>query len=68
MTNSHSSEPDNPLVSWVRCDGCGDIYEELSAIAWGRRNGLLKKIFCIGCDTAALRRPDVLITQTGKDS
>lgn len=66
MTKSHSEEPDNPLVSWVRCDECGNIYEELAAIVWGRNNGIISLIYCIECDETALRIPDFFIPEIGK--
>lgn len=64
MTSSHSSSVDSPRLVWIACDACNRYYEELSAVAWGRRSGLIKRLLCIRCDPVALRRVSQDFTTT----
>lgn len=66
MTNSHFSKPDEPALSLVLCDGCGKFYDELAAVVWGRKNGLIKRLLCLECAPEAKNRPNINITQAGK--
>ena len=46
----HSEGIDEPVVTLTKCDGCGEIYEELATVVWARHNAIISKIYCIECD------------------
>lgn len=50
MKKSRTNIPDEPAVSLVQCDGCGEIYEELTLLVWARQNALIGLLYCIECD------------------
>jgi len=67
MTKSPFSGPDEPWVASVKCDGCGLYYEELSALVWGRKNGLLRRLLCINCDPSSEKKVPYTVTQEGAE-
>lgn len=59
--NYHSNRTDTPDVTDVICDDCGGEFSELTALVWGRNNGLLHKLLCLECDIRSLETPQIKI-------